>query len=661
MATRKQIERELLLFSEGLSGNIPKVLEPTEDHASSLKGTTGSLILPNEIKVFGDQRDLGIYLWLTLQQLAFREFGTFRFDIEEARERISYLNQKVAHSNYLATDLDQLFGHFEQKSLAGVLFYYLELYRIERPLLKRYPGAQKLRLLAQRWWLAATNTAESALALPLHQFVLGLAGALPLEAWAHRSIQKLRQKESSVFSTVEVLVECYQNLVLNLGLAPQEIESDLAQFVETLDVMERQSRLEDWEHQLDDLTSLFDEAAIVAGGDGNVVATDSQIAGTLRDTQVVTKHEKDQLERRIEIEKSSLMSATSHDGAQKVHFFYDEWNYLEGRMLKRWVRLFEESPNPSDESRVGLMRERIRPHIPIVRRYFEQLKPTGIRRLRHQRDGDEFDVDQLIATRVDLRAGRFADDRIYSTRAPMVRDVSTLLLVDLSASTDDPVEEVPSKAGSQDTKPQDLRDPFFDEENDPYLHGSYDFAQFKQDQTPMRRVIDVQLEAVLLLALALQELHDLFSVCGFSGYSREEVQIVVAKDFDDPLDDKTVNAIANMKPMRSTRMGPAIRHSIFRLNQTGSRQKILVVLSDGFPQDCDYGPDRSDHEYGIQDTAKALEEAHRAGVQAFCITVDRSGHDYLKRMCPASSYMVIEEIDDLPDALQRVYQQLSTG
>jgi nitric oxide reductase NorD protein len=83
------------------------------------------------------------------------------------------------------------------------------------------------------------------------------------------------------------------------------------------------------------------------------------------------------------------------------------------------------------------------------------------------------------------------------------------------------------------------------------------------------------------------------------------------------------------------------------------------MVSDGFPQDCDYGPDRADHEYGVQDTAKALQEAERAGIETFCITVDRSGHDYLKRMCPQDRYLVIDELDALPLELTKVYQKLT--
>ncbi len=87
--------------------------------------------------------------------------------------------------------------------------------------------------------------------------------------------------------------------------------------------------------------------------------------------------------------------------------------------------------------------------------------------------------------------------------------------------------------------------------------------------------------------------------------------------------------------------------------------KVLIILSDGFPQDCDYGPDRNDHEYGIQDTARAIKEAGDRNIATFCITVDQSGHDYLRRMCAEDRYLVIDEIESLPKELSKIYQLLT--
>ena len=179
------------------------------------------------------------------------------------------------------------------------------------------------------------------------------------------------------------------------------------------------------------------------------------------------------------------------------------------------------------------------------------------------------------------------------------------------------------------------------------------------EEAAKRRIIDILRESVLLLGTALESLGDRYAICGFSGYGRDCVEFFVAKEFDDPLDDQSLDAIAAMKPKRSTRMGPAIRHASMKLDSSGAALKVLMIVSDGFPQDHDYGPDRGDHEYGLRDTARALLEAEGRGVETFCVTVDRSGHDYLRRMCPEDRYLVIDETAELPAALQKAYRQLT--
>ena len=217
-------------------------------------------------------------------------------------------------------------------------------------------------------------------------------------------------------------------------------------------------------------------------------------------------------------------------------------------------------------------------------------------------------------------------------------------------STDDPIVQPEPKSLAEDAE-----DPF----DDPYLHGGLDFDPEQRETEAQRKIIDVQKESVLLLAAALEDLGDLYSVYGFSGYGRECVEIHVAKEFNETLNRQTMDAIAAMKPLRSTRMGPAIRHAVYKLGATGSALKVLLVISDGFPQDSDYGPDRGNHEYGIQDTARAIQEAAEKGIQVFCVTVDVSGHDYLRRMCRADQYWVIEDTEELPNALQFAYRQLT--
>ena len=89
-----------------------------------------------------------------------------------------------------------------------------------------------------------------------------------------------------------------------------------------------------------------------------------------------------------------------------------------------------------------------------------------------------------------------------------------------------------------------------------------------------------------------------------------------------------------MRSLKYTRMGPAVRHATAKLAAQPTRTKLLMVISDGYPQDVDYGPVRGDREYGLQDTARALRDAVDAGVTPYLLTIDPAGHDYLRRMLP---------------------------
>ena len=177
---------------------------------------------------------------------------------------------------------------------------------------------------------------------------------------------------------------------------------------------------------------------------------------------------------------------------------------------------------------------------------------------------------------------------------------------------------------------------------------------------PRRRIIDVEKEALVLMAEALEGLGDAYAVYGFSGYGRDQVDFFVVKEFMERYDARVQGSIAAIKPHRSTRMGPAIRHAIRKLAQQDARVKLLLLLSDGYPQDYDYGKDRKSKEYGIQDTTMALHETRLKGIQTFCLTVDPAGHDYLRAMCPDQQYLVLEDMASLPKELPKVYRSLTT-
>lgn len=314
-------------------------------------------------------------------------------------------------------------------------------------------------------------------------------------------------------------------------------------------------------------------------------------------------------------------------------FYYDEWDYHIGDYRSRWCRLQELNlESDSGEFFAQAMTDYAR-LIPEVRRQFQRIRPEMYRTVRGLEDGEDFDLNAAIEARIELRARRVPSSKLYFARQREERDVATLFLVDMSASTDEPLHR-PGGAPEAGRPPRG--------------HGS----------PRPRRVIDVAKEALVVMAAALEEIGDAYAVYGFSGHGRLQVEFYRVKAFSESLNSGVKGRIGSVEPKRSTRMGAALRHAIEKMATVNARSKHLFLLSDGFPQDHDYGQDRRSNVYGIRDTTVALRETEAAGIIPFCITVDKAGHDYLREMCDESRYMVIEDITALPGELPKIYQRI---
>jgi nitric oxide reductase NorD protein len=336
----------------------------------------------------------------------------------------------------------------------------------------------------------------------------------------------------------------------------------------------------------------------------------------------------------------------THDGPRS--FLYDEWDYRQQSYLPAWCRVVEHRLRGDDFGFIDDVRRRHSTLVHQVRRLFGSIKPEAWRRVRRSVDGDELELDSVIAAVIDRHAGHVGDSRVYVRRDRALRDVAAAFLVDMSASTDFPLPD-PVAAAAPDEPPED---------RGVYLYaGREDLPAAAAAQR--RRVIDVSKEALALMCGALHTLGDSYAVYGFSGDGRENVEFHVTKDFTDKLSARTWAALAAIQPRRSTRMGAAIRHAQSKLQRETARIKLLIIISDGYPEDHDYGDDRNDREYGLQDTARALTEAERAGTVNFCVTIDKAGHDYLRRMCRESRYLVIDDVSALPRELTKVYRTLT--
>ena len=347
----------------------------------------------------------------------------------------------------------------------------------------------------------------------------------------------------------------------------------------------------------------------------------------------------------------SDLSTGGEDGEEPLApivttYYYDEWDFRAQDYKPRWCAVKEADLEQGGED---FYDETLREYASLVaqtRKQFELMKPELFRKIKRLSDGEDIELDPAIEWMIDVRTGVSPSDKVYWRRNKVDRDVAIAFLLDMSASTD---EEIARRDQQYD-----------DSDDDPRKYLSWWVTKRRQElAAPPKRIIDLEKEATVLLITALEAIGDEYGIYGFSGYGRDNVEFYVIKDFDEQFNEVTKKRIDKVTPIRSTRMGPAIRHAIHKLSATDAKVRILVLLSDGRPQDHGYGRDRTEKEYAIHDTKQALNEAKRAGITPFALTVDRAGHDYLKTMCEDMGYEVVGDIESLPRRLPALYRRLT--
>ena len=591
-----------------------------------------------------------------MEQIGLRECDTLSFRMETAVEQIPSLLQRFQpdpNAGPRVGDYRLLFTSFSQPALAEDLFLLFEETRIQAHLQRAYPGLTK-HLQAYHGYLLQSQVPADLLE-QAKRWRMGeplMLSDSGLQRTLYEAIEEHRESAATVYDSVAALCGHYEAVLAHYEL----VESSYRETDESLvDWLNREQRVEEWEEELEDIneqlsqsmameipTGQEEEAVYGDAGDGSQRQIDLDIKEL--------KDERDTLKRRVDMERSAVAHALGKSQGDARSFRYDEWDYLNRTYLRAWCRVFEQPLGTDGEDDIAPLKAVIRAYQNTVQRQLEQIRPTGLERIRRVQDGDELDLNAVIEARQDIRAGQSADERVYSRKERVQRDVSAIFLVDLSASTDDPIHP---------PEPRDWSN-YEEDESDTRAGWYASFDEIEEEpEEPGRKIIDLEREAMVVMAAALEALGDSYGIYGFSGYSKDNVELFIAKEPDDAFSHTTLKSIAAMAPKGSTRMGPAIRHATQKLMNTGSAMKVLMVISDGFPQDCDYGPVRGNHDYGVEDTAKALQESQQKGIETFCMTVDKSGHDYLKRMCPDERYMIIEEMEDLPSQLTKVYAALT--
>ncbi|PWC47785.1 nitric oxide reductase activation protein NorD [Azospirillum sp. TSA6c] len=287
---------------------------------------------------------------------------------------------------------------------------------------------------------------------------------------------------------------------------------------------------------------------------------------------------------------------------------YPEWDHGRQAHLPNHCRVIAETA-PADGDSWQPDAAALR-RIRQVRRQFEALRPRRML-FTGQADGDELDLAALVRSRADLRAGGCGSDRVHQQVRSAARDLAVAVLVDGSLSTDG------------------------------WIEG--------------RRVLDVEKEALLALSHGLTACGDDHALYSFTSRRRNWVRVQTLKGFEEPLGPTVTRRIGALKPGYYTRMGAAIRHVTSQLADRPNRHRLLVLLTDGKPNDVDHYEGR----YGIEDTRQAIREARRDGLAVFAITVDAQARDYIPYLFGRGAYAIFPQVSHLTKALPALYRQVA--
>jgi nitric oxide reductase NorD protein len=310
---------------------------------------------------------------------------------------------------------------------------------------------------------------------------------------------------------------------------------------------------------------------------------------------------------------SARTPSESPSRAEEGGVVYPEWDHRLAAYRTRGAVVRPGRMPAGSDAWVDTVMSRHAALVRRVRRRFDGLRPRRVSRGR-QPDGAEIDLGAYVDTVADWRAGAGGDDRFYRAAHPARRDLAIALLVDVSASTDS------------------------------WIGGTL-------------RVIDVEKESLVVLLEALDALGDRHAAYAFSGEGPGAVRVATIKDFTERTGAETRRRVAALEPDGYTRAGAAIRHASAQLARQAGRHHLLLVLSDGKPNDVDVYGGR----YGIEDMRQAVAEARLQGIVPFCLTVDREAPTYMPRIFGRGGFALLRRQDLLPSVLVEVVRRLLAG
>lgn len=307
--------------------------------------------------------------------------------------------------------------------------------------------------------------------------------------------------------------------------------------------------------------------------------------------------------RGISVLSTAAAGAVDEDVESNGVLKYPEWDMNLKRYRIDWCTVQEVDPVVKDTSLIpqadfsSLCR-------PLAR------IGLGLDHCHRQSQGDDIDIDAAIEARIESLVGSPPDENVYIDRIRRRRDLSALILLDISGSVAEPV-------------------------------------------TDRKTVHEMQLATAAALAAALHKFGDRVAIYAYNSRGRGSVQLFPVKYFDDHFSSLTLQRLYSLIPSAYSRLGTAIRHGADVLEkQGGTPRRVLVVLSDGLAYDHGY-----EKEYGAADARRALAEARRRGTGSLCLTFgSHSDALSLQRVFGTAAHAVISRPSQISGVIGKLFR-----
>ncbi len=309
--------------------------------------------------------------------------------------------------------------------------------------------------------------------------------------------------------------------------------------------------------------------------------------------------------------ENTNIAEASNLKVEESHIVYDEWDFTKREYLPGFCKVFPKKNTEKDEPYYF---KTIKEHQTVLTGMRKMLANIHNRKVsvRKQIQGDDYDLDAITDLFVDIHSKQTPSERIYTSKRKREADLSLLILLDVSLSSDG------------------------------YTDGN--------------RVIDVEKQVSILFGEILNELNVDFSIHSFYSKTRNYSNFLTLKDFDDSWQQARFN-IGSVEPQGFTRIGAALRHAGALLSKRDAKNKWILLLSDGKPNDYD----KYEGKHGINDVKQALREINQQNMQAYALAIESQARYYLPKMFGQNHYQILSKPVELLTSMVKLYEKLKSN